>query len=180
MTTDKQKQALMHKNFFDRCNDAIDSGFYMEAILMEYAAIEARLEVLLGVIGLPCNKFQDDKVRKNIQISHRINCADKLLKSAPVFEKTKLEKQYFKKLGEWIKKRNRYIHGLYKNEIQYSARIKDKDFAEAGLKYCRCLYDEVNRMKRLQKNHPEMFCHGISCASSKCTLNQSGENATDL
>lgn len=59
-------QRLMHKDFFVRCKSAIEQKFYMEAILMEYAAIEARMEILLGVIGLPCNKFISDKERHNI------------------------------------------------------------------------------------------------------------------
>ena len=28
--SDKIKQKEMHKSFFDRCNSAIDNGFYME------------------------------------------------------------------------------------------------------------------------------------------------------
>ena len=64
----------MHKNFFDRCENAIENEFYMEAILMEYAAIESRLEVILGLVGMPCNKFIEDNERKKVQISHRISC----------------------------------------------------------------------------------------------------------
>ena len=41
-----EMQRLMHKDFFDRCELAINQKFYMEAILMEYAAIEARMESL--------------------------------------------------------------------------------------------------------------------------------------
>ena len=55
-------QRLMHKDFFDRCVFAINQGFYMEAILMEYAAIESRMETLLSILGLPCNKFLPDEM----------------------------------------------------------------------------------------------------------------------
>lgn len=164
-------QRLMHKNFFDRCNFAIEQGFYMEAILMEYAAIESRMEILLGIIGLPCNKYLPDETRKKIQISHRLKCANKLRREASVFENTKLNVNFFNKVSEWTEKRNEYIHGLYKSEIKYSQRIKDaKGFSEKGLEYCRLLYNEVNRLKRLKEKHPELFYSNIVCKFNKCLL----------
>ena len=85
MPLPQQAQYKMHKSFFDDCSRAIENNFYMEAILMEYAAIEARMEILLGVIGLPCHQYQEPNVRKSIQISHRLNCAHKLRQSSPIF-----------------------------------------------------------------------------------------------
>jgi len=165
------KAAEMHKDFFDRCENAINEKFYMEAILMEYAAIESRMEILLGVLGLPCNKFLDDKERKKVQISHRLQCADEIRKHSSAFNTTKLEAKFFAKLSNWVERRNMYIHGLYKNEIEYSNRIRGaKEFSKKGLQYCRMLYNEVNRLKRLQKNHPEMFDEFVICTSSKCNL----------
>lgn len=172
MEKERLKQQAMHKNFFDRCEHAIDSGFHMEAILMEYAAIEARLEVLLGVLGLPCNKFLSPDERKRVQISHRITCADYYRRNSGLFARTKLPQKYFKSLKSWIDKRNRYVHGLYKNEIEYDVRMKGaKAMAEDGLKYCRLLYGEVSRLRRLKKSHPEQFDCELICSSAKCTLN---------
>lgn len=166
----------MHKNFFDRCKYAIENEFYMEAILMEYAAIESRLEVMLGLIGMPCNKFLEASERKKIQISHRISCAKKFRKNSPLFENTKLSSKYFQNIENWIAKRNTYVHGLYKNEIEYNSRMKGaKDLAEKGLNYTRLLYNEVDRLKRLKKNHFEEYeslILTVECATSKCSLNQ--------
>lgn len=64
----------MHKDFFDQCRLAIDEGFYMEAILTEYAAMESRMEIILGVVGLPCSKQLENSMRSSINISHRIRC----------------------------------------------------------------------------------------------------------
>ncbi len=167
---DRKKQCEMHKSFFERCKLAIDSGFYMEAILIEYAAIESRMEVLMGIIGLPCNQFIEDAKRKSVQISHRIHCAKTIRNSAP-FEKTKLPQNYFEQLDTWIDKRNRYIHGLYKDEIKYSQRMSGaKQLSENGLKYCHLLYNEVNRLKRLKRNRPEIFTTDFCCTSSDCSL----------
>ncbi len=172
MTDDKKKQQQMHKEFFDNCDKALEHKFYMEAILMEYAAIEGRMEILLGVLGLPCDRFGDYKSRKAVQISHRINCANKIRKSSQVFEGTKLGEKYFEKLGSWINKRNEYIHGLYKNELKYSSRMANaKNFAVQGREYCRLLYNEVNRLKRLKRRHPERFDDLLVCGESKCSLN---------
>lgn len=172
----KYTAVAMHKNFFDQCEFAINSGFYMEAILMEYAAIESRLEVMLGLIGMPCNKFLEASERKKIQISHRISCAKKFRKNSPLFENTKLSNNFFANLEKWINRRNTYVHGLYKNEIEYSSRLKGaKDLAETGLNYTRLLYNEVNRLKRLKKNHfkeYESLMSAVECATSKCFLNQ--------
>ena len=166
----------MHQNFFDRCENAIENEFYMEAILMEYAAIESRLEVMLGLLGMPCNKFMEASERKKIQISHRISCVKKFRKNSHLFEKTKLSPKFFGNLENWIAKRNIYVHGLYKNEIEYNSRMKGaKDLAEKGLIYTRLLYNEVNRLKRLKKNYPKKYenlIENIDCATSKCFLNQ--------
>ncbi len=161
----------MHKDFFDRCREAIEMEYYLEAIFMEYAAIESRMEVLLGVLGLPCNKFLDGKDRKSVQISHRIHCAKIIFKQSGAFKNTKLEAKYFDKLGSWINKRNIYIHGLYKNEFQYKGRKSNaKVLAEQGEKICKDLYNEVNRLKRLRKRQPEIFDKLIDCHSSSCNL----------
>jgi hypothetical protein len=167
---DRALQGAMHKDFFDRCQLAISQEFYMEAILMEYAAIESRMEVLLGLLGAPCNKFLLDEERKKIQISHRLGCANAFRKEMAVFKNTKLSMKFFDKLYDWVNKRNEYIHGLYKNELRYSTRIKNaKEFSQKGLEYCRLLYNEVNRLKRLQKKNPELFVQQ-ACKSNKCNL----------
>ena len=43
----ENKQVEMHKNFFDKCHVAIENGFFLEAVFIEYAAIEGRLEIIL-------------------------------------------------------------------------------------------------------------------------------------
>ena len=52
----EKKQVEMHADFFDRCIVALDQGFYLEDIFIEYAAIEARLASICGVAGLPCGR----------------------------------------------------------------------------------------------------------------------------
>lgn len=157
----QSKQVEMHKDLFDRCQDAINSQFYLEAVFLEYAAIEGRLEVILGLLDAPCNKNLDSNLRRRVNISNRIQCLKKARKNLIVFEKTKLEITLFDKKSElmkWIDKRNRFIHGLYKNEIEYKGRMADaKYLAEKGLEICKRLYNETKRLRRLKKSKPELF-----------------------
>ena len=167
----KKKQVEMHKDFFDRCQAAIDNQFYLEAIFLEYAALEGRLEVILGVLGAPCNRNLTSSQRCLVNISSRVQCLKKARKTLPVFEKTKLEKSFFdknSKLMRWINTRNRFIHGLYKKELEYKSRLAGtKELAEEGLCICRALYNEANRLKRLKKSKPDYF-EGICFCNALC------------
>lgn len=150
------KQIEMHMDFFDKTTFAIENGYYLEAIFREYAAMEGRLEILLGVLGAPCNKHMPFNQRKDIKISHRITCLSKYYKNTTGIGKTKLTPHFFESLKKWTDSRNIYIHGLYKNEIQYRERCEQcKRMAEEGLLLTRMLYNEVKRIRRYLKNHTE-------------------------
>ena len=160
MTEQEQKQVAMHTDFFDRCEFAIQNGFYLEAVFMEYAAIESRLESICGVLGFPCGK--ECPCRKDIKISARIECLRAYRnKNERIFARTKLPKSFFTEHGElkeWVDKRNRYVHGLYKDETAYKNRMMDnKKLAEDGLKHAKLLYNEAKRIRRLQKGHSDQF-----------------------
>jgi len=74
-------------------------------------------------------------------------------------------------LKKWVKKRNEYIHGLYKNEIVYSQRIANaKEFATRGYEYCNALYNEVRRVKKIHKKYPEFYDELIKCKAKNCKL----------
>lgn len=165
-----EKQVEMHTDFFDRTIFAIDNGFYLEAMFLEYAAIEGRLEILLGVLGAPCNKRLPYEKRKDMKVSHRITCLSKFYKSTTNLGNTKLTPSYFKSLDKWTKSRNMYIHGLYKNEIEYQERCSQcKNIAEEGLLLTRMLYNEVKRIRRYLKNHPEIELSADNiCRTKNC------------
>ena len=158
----------MHKDFFDRCQLAIDNGFYLEAIFLEYAAIESRLEAMLSILGAPCNKGLEANQRCKIDISRRIECLKKIRNhNSLVFAKTKLDTNFFYKkvkLSSWVDKRNRYIHVLYKEACDYNGRIAGaKTLANEGLDYCKALYNETKRLDRLRKSKPESFVSLKAC-----------------
>lgn len=176
MTTESEKQVHMHKDLFDRSKNVIENGCYFEAILLEYAAIEGRLEVILGILGLPCNKALDAKQRESVKISYRIECLNFIRKNSINFKSSKLDIDFFSNKGilnKWIKERNTFIHGLYKSSDKYTQRIKDAEkLAADGYEITKLLYNEAKRLRRLSKNHPEQFqnCYGM-CRKSKCKVN---------
>lgn len=183
----KKTQVTMHRDFFDRARIAIDNGFYLEAIFLEYAAIEGRLEIILGILGYPCNKEQSSSIRRRVNISDRIECLRVCKNNNPtIFERTKLTENFFTqkgKLRRWVDDRNQYIHGLFKNAYTYNERKQNfKKLAENGLEYSRLLYNEVKRLRRLLNNHPDFFnniilkCQNEECAAVK-HLNTCKEDA---
>ena len=172
MNEKEQKQVKMHADFFDRCKEAIQNEFYFEAVLMEYAAIEARLESICGVVGLPCGK--DCPYRRDIKISSRISCLRSYCNKNPdIIHNSKLPSNFFSDHGElrtWIRQRDICVHGLFKDEVKYSDRIEaNKDLATAGYEYARLLYNEAKRLRRIPKNHPEQFDKAVAvCKNKKC------------
>lgn len=174
MNEKEQRQVEMHADFFDRCRFAIDNGFYFEAILMEYAAIESRLESICGTLGAPCGK--DCLCRRDIKISARIECLRLFCnRNVDIFNNSKLPQHFFTNKGalrEWIRKRDSFVHGLFKDEVKYKSRVEDnKKQAEMGYEYARLLYNEAKRIRRLKKSKPElmdssrMYCSCHNCKS---------------
>lgn len=169
----ENKQVEMHKNFFDKCTVAIENGFFLEAIFIEYAAIEGRLEIILGVLGLPCNKDLPNDLRRKVLISHRIECLNRIFKmNKELFKKTKLEKTFFDKLKKWTEKRNTYVHGLYKNANDYREKKgNSKQLAVSGELLARKLYNEAKRLRRLKQRNSELFHNSnLSCIKINCKI----------
>ena len=175
---DKEKQVAMHEDFFDRTEEAICDGYYLEAIFREYAAIEGRLEVLLGVLGAPCNRNAADEDRRKVAIFHRIACLKRIYKDASQVGNTKLDTNYFKKLERWIKERNTIVHGYYKNELSYRERsANNRKLSEGGLVLTKTLYNEAKRLRRYKKTqHDTDVSKAAVCYETSCSLNEkSGE-----
>ena len=162
---------LMHKNYFDRAKNAKEEGYFLEAVFLEYAAIEGRLEVLCGLFSCPCNKELPDEVRKTINISQRANCLKAIYRNHPACLEynTKLSQAYWRGLVSWLKKRNTYVHGLYKRPEEYDKRnVEAYSLSEEGYEYARLLYNEVKRVRRIQKTHPEIIRYEGTVCKAKC------------
>lgn len=166
------KSIAVHKSFFDRARAAIDNGYYLEAVMCDYAAIEGRLEVICGLLGCPCNRELDPLTRSNIRISHRIKCLKALYKKHPacVNSTSKITKEFWESLKRWTNSRNIYVHGLYKRPELYEQRLAErKQLAEDGLELATLLYNEAKRIRRLKQSYPEkMEFDGQRCKGNIC------------
>jgi|GEM_PF-6730290 len=166
----KQEQVKMHRSAIDCIDSAIANGFYLEAIFQEYAAMEGRLEVICGILGMPCNK-EAGKKGIFVPISNRRKCIEGFFNNCPkLFERSKLSASFFSKdgpLDNWIAQRNDLIHSLLKDEVQYSNRMKNAHkLALDGRQFTSRLYNEAKRLNRLSKGHPEQLA--IECG--KCSI----------
>lgn len=169
---ERYQASKMHMSFFDKSRKAIDEGYYLEAIMYEYAAIESRLEVLCGLLGCPCNKEVDSYIRRGIKIGNRIDCLKSLYQRHPacVDSNTKISNLFWKKLKTWSKARNTYVHGLYKNPLVYATRLEERELlAKEGLDIARLLYNEVKRIRRIAANHPQKLDYTEQrCKNKQC------------
>lgn len=163
LSSEERKHAgTVHKDFFDRCKSAIDQQFYLEAILLEYSAMETRLHVILGLFNMPCSLCEDTEITNRIGLQTKIRCFKNCVdNNQEFFKKSKIDRVMLSKMGKWCNSRNKRIHGLYSNTEKYEELMdRNQELAEEGYNYAYLLYNEANRLKRLKKNHPEEF---LSC-----------------
>lgn len=145
-----------HKDYYDRCKEAIKDGYYLEALCLEYSAMESRVASILSMIDMPCGNLNNEDTF-DIGIHVKLNCIKKCLGDNDVFRKSKLNKKQVAKIISWKYKRNKIIHRLFANPNEYETIIKEcKDYAIEGFEYVDILYKEANRIRYI-KNHKEIL-----------------------
>ena len=172
-TVDKMQQKQIHAQFYDRCKKAIDEGYYLEAMLLEYAYMEARVNRIMEVLNMPCALVQDTDIYRGIGLNRKVSCLKKFLKADnKVLEKSHLKNKTLNDIKAWCNRRNDRIHNLYKDIDKYDETIsKNKELALEGYEYSKLLSQEANRLKLLKEKHPELFDDAFKC------LNGDGELA---
>ena len=160
LTPEERKASYnMHKDFYDKISLAIDNGFFFDAYIREYNAMEARMSVIMSIIRRPCELCDVEKLKHNVGISTKFKCLKKVLQeNEQISNKTKLDNQFFRQISSWLTIRNQLVHGLYSNPADYEKLSrKSKEYAIKGKEFVRKIYNEAERLKKLQKNKPEMF-----------------------
>ncbi len=170
MDTEQRKKAqAMHKDFYDKINLAIEDGFYFEAYIREYNAMEARMKVIMGILGMPCEVCKNEDLTNAVGIGTKLNCLRSFLDNKPLFEKSKLTKKVLREINSWTQVRNKAIHRLYYNPEMYETTSRQiKEYSVKGKEYVRLIYNETERLKRLKKRKPELFID----SPSKCHVNK--------
>lgn len=149
---------IVHKSYFDKTKYAIDNGFYLEALCMEYASMEGRMKVLMREMGMECGIKKSAKDHPDVPLKRRFVCLKRALfkHRKDVFEESYFNEKMFEDIFAWIDMRNSTMHALYNDTEKYDEMVKKlKVLALKGYDYVITMYDEANRLKRLMKKHPE-------------------------
>lgn len=172
-----ERARLVHKDFFDKCNFAIENGFYLEAMCMEYASIEGRMTRIMKIFGFPCGLKKECDEMPDISVNQKLGCLKNFLFDKNIFKDSYFDSpEEIKDIKKWIEKRNDIMHHLYSDTEKYPDLLKSsKAIAIEGFKHCRTLYDETNRLKRLISKHPEL----IKYSKVKC-LYETKRNCSNL
>ncbi len=163
MTTDegKRQQQLHRKGFFGSCYKAINNGSYLEAMLLEFAALENRVAVIFRELDMPCSTCKDTDIIYNIGLYTKLVCLRKIIQNnehPAITGNTKLSAKLIREIIDWTRRRNKIIHRLYTNPDVYDEMIiKSEGYAKLGMEYASIMYAEANRLKNLKRRHPELF-----------------------
>ena len=167
---EKIKQKEIHAKHFDKTKEAVENGYYLEAMVLEYSYIEARVNKIMNLLNMPCAIVQNHEVYRDIGLNAKLGCIQQFLKQDQLlFEKSKLTNKLINDIKKWCHKRNERIHNLYKDLDKYESLIqKNKEIAEDGYKYAQLMSEESNRLKRLYNRKLELFKnHNLKCSNGQ-------------
>lgn len=158
----------VHAKFYVMSKIAIDKGYYLEAMVLEYSYIEGRVNRIMELLKMPCGLIKDDSLYREIGLNAKLGCIQNFLKqNTEIFKKSKLSNKTMNDIKKWCNRRNERIHNLYKNIDRYEELIsKNKEIAEQGLEYAKIMSEEINRLKRLGDKQSDLFIdHGLICSN---------------
>lgn len=153
-----ERARKVHASFFDRCEEAIEKKYYLEAMCMEFASIEGRMYAIMRTLGFQCGTKKETREQPDIALSYRFKCLKKFLNDRTMFKDSYFKPEEIDEIGIWLKNRNDRIHGLYCDTEKYDEVMnQNKKLALQGYYYSRKMYDEANRLKRLTKKNPNIL-----------------------
>ena len=100
-----------------RLNKAIKSGFLLEAVFIEYAIMEDRLESVLRHSG----RFKQEKHRS---INSKLSSVKEIARNKKGLLRKYLTDELLESVSEWKEKRNKLIHALMKQNLN-GAELKE-------------------------------------------------------
>ena len=149
----KDKKGKRFEFLVSRTDEALEEGYYMEAIALTYALMEERTYRLLNRLGIrygsrdkiaQCISYlRDSIVQKNISVVVGKMGTDAL---CDWLNQEFLSSGLLDDIDAWRKRRNDAIHDLAKGSIQYADM---ETIAEDGRKYFREYTAVIMRLKKL-------------------------------
>ena len=119
---EKTENQLKYENYreqFKRLNSALNNGFNLEAMFIEYAIMEDRTESILRHAG-KWEAYVNNRKGRNPTIDSKIRYIQKLAE-----QKKSLPNKYFSddlldRILAWKDERNRLIHALLKQQLAHN------------------------------------------------------------
>ena len=147
---DNMQKYLNYKEQMGRLKKAIANSFYLEAIFIEYAIIEDRLESILRHSG----KW-NPKPDQHVSIEKKIRMVEKLAEEKKGLARKYFDDQLFVDLKEWKDERNRLIHALMKQSLHTEDLIVVVERGQALVKHLNNKSSLYNRSieKKQEQEH---------------------------
>ncbi len=128
-----------------RLKKAMDAGFYLEAIFIEYAIMEDRLESTLR----HSNKFNPSR---HGTLDKKLKRLDEMQRQKSGIVRRYFSEELFASIRDWKEKRNRLIHALMKQSLHTEDL---KQLAEEGQAIIKTLNSKTSLYNRYLLRHPE-------------------------
>lgn len=110
MAVDNGQKFINYKEQMGRLKKALQNEFYIEAITIEYAVMEDRLESVLRHEGV----FNPEK---HGSLARKLNRVKDLRRRKDSLENKYFTEEFLDSITEWSKERNALIHALLKQEL---------------------------------------------------------------
>lgn len=136
----------MHKVFLEGLDHAMKKRQYIEASWLCYAIFEQRTDRIIQKHISKCPKLKRQPNEKPVGISTKLKCIQKLVKTK-YFIYAQLDRELFKQIENWCKRRNTLIHGLVSLEHYKHFDKEFKKMAEDGAPLAHRIYDEAKKVR---------------------------------
>lgn len=117
-----------YKEQAKRLKKALEYGFNLEAIFIEYAMFEDRTESVLRHAD-KWEAYVKSRKGRDVTIDSKINYIQKLAENKKDLLHKYFSDDLLEKIKAWKNERNRLIHALVKQELQYN---EISDLAQSG------------------------------------------------
>ena len=136
-----------YKEQMGRLKKAIANAFYLEAIFIEYAILEDRLESILRHSG----KW-NPKPNQHISIEKKISNVEKLAEEKRGLARKYFDENLFADLKAWKTERNQLIHALMK-QLLHTEDLKN--LADSGYALVKHLNNKSSQYNRCLEKRKE-------------------------
>lgn len=127
-----------YKEQMGRLKKAMNAGFYIEAIAIEYAVIEDRMESILR----HSNKFNPDK---HTTLTKKLNRVSEIQRNKTGLLRKYITEELIEEIHEWKNNRNPVVHALLKLNLNTEDL---KSIAEKGQSIVKTLCSKVTSYNR--------------------------------